>query len=233
MTGVAQGLPVAAVAVLLALLAAAESPPGAAPGVDVQGPPQPITGETFLRPNVRFGDGGVGYVHVTPRDMPWRVAIGRPKRPPKYGSSRQAREAAIEAMRMWEEAVAPAVPWFALEFVEEDPGAAVQVIWKRRIPASWAGFGGFRFSVEDGIYRVGGELEISTTPSPNAPTLTVEEVRLLVAHEFGHVLGLGHCLDCESAMNYSWHTRDRVLVTELDVRTFAALVAKPNGVAGD
>ena len=40
---------------------------------------------------------------------------------------------------------------------------------------------------------------------------------MLIAHEFGHVLGLGHCLDCDSAMNYSWETRDRVFVTQVDV----------------
>ncbi|MBW2289303.1 MAG: matrixin family metalloprotease [Deltaproteobacteria bacterium] len=45
----------------------------------------------------------------------------------------------------------------------------------------------------------------------------------LVAHEFGHILGLGHCLDCDSAMNYSWHTRDRVFVTQTDVDAVAGL----------
>jgi predicted Zn-dependent protease len=79
----------------------------------------------------------------------------------------------------------------------------------------------------DGRPRVGGEIQISTTPNLYT-TLTVDEVRRLVAHEFGHVLGLGHCLDCDSAMNYAWHTRERVLVTDVDVRTFLALVAQPN-----
>ena len=71
-------------------------------------------------------------------------------------------------------------------------------------------------------------MEISTTPDPRT-TLTIDQVRRLVAHEFGHVLGLGHCLDCDSAMNYSWATRERVLVTDLDVQTFLELVEIPNG----
>ena len=81
--------------------------------------------------------------------------------------------------------------------------------------------------MQGGALRVGGEMEISTTPD-NFTHLTVDEVRLLVAHEFGHVLGLGHCLECDSAMNYAWHTRERVLVTQTDVRTFVELLKQPN-----
>ena len=50
---------------------------------------------------------------------------------PRYAGSRKAREVAIEAMQLWEEALRPALPWFELEFVEADPTAAVQVEWKR------------------------------------------------------------------------------------------------------
>ena len=65
---------------------------------------------------------------------------------------------------------------------------------------------------------------------PNTKIRILERaVQPLVAHEFGHVLGLGHCLDCDSAMNYSWHTRQRVLVTEADVQTFLLLISEPNG----
>jgi predicted Zn-dependent protease len=198
---------------------APEAPPPDAHALDANG--------LYLQPNVELPDGSPAFVHVTEADMPLRVAIGRPPSPPKYASSEETRAVAIEAMREWERAIQPRVPWFRLEFVEDDPEAAVQVKWKRRNAGPWSGLGAITHEEREGRLRVGGRLELSTTPS-QFETLDVAEVRRVVAHEFGHVLGLGHCSNCDSAMNYSWETRAGSLVTDTDVRTFEALVAQPN-----
>jgi hypothetical protein len=190
---------------------------------------------TYLEPNVEDVDGTPGYMHVTPDDMPLRTAIGFPRTPALDGTTRQTREAAMEAIRLWEKAIQPSLPWFRIEFVEKDSSAAVQVKWKRRLAGPYGGFGGLRYWVTEQGLRVGGAMEITMQPGlpGSAEPLKLNEVRLLIAHEFGHVLGLRHCLDCDSAMNYSWHTRDRIFVTATDVRTFLALVEQPNGVRVD
>jgi predicted Zn-dependent protease len=203
----------------------------APPSVPTPEAPDPPAG-TYLRPNVVDRDGTPGYLHVTPAHMPLRVAIGYPRNPPRFGSRADARRVAIEAMQLWEHAIRPKVPWFELQFVEKDPRAAVQVVWKNRIAGPWAGFGGFDSRLVGGKLLINGRIEVSTTPSGDTgpdERMRLDEVRLLVAHEFGHVIGLKHCLDCDSAMNYSWHTQERVVVTEIDVLTFVALVQQPNG----
>jgi hypothetical protein len=212
-----------------------ELPDRASPAPRACAPPpaEPVIvdpGDTYLRASAERGGKPV-FIHVTEQDMPWVVAIGMPQRPPRYGSRADARRVAIEAMREWEQAIQPQVPWFRLEFVEEDDDAAVQVKWKRRITGPWSGFGKQIWRTVDGCLRVGGEMQVSTEPGIYSH-LELEEVKLLIAHEFGHVLGLGHCLDCDSAMNYDWQTRERVFVTELDVRTFVKLVSIPNGAVG-
>ncbi len=123
-----------------------------------------------------------------------------------------------------------------LEFVKEDPDAAIQVKWSRVIAGPWGGFGWIAWRVEDGRLRVGGGVKVSTTPQGHSgleARIKLDELRLLVAHEFGHVLGLPHCFDENSAMNYAWHTRGRILVTELDVSNFVALVSQPNATRID
>lgn len=226
--------PYVAVVILFAL--ACSSPPGTAPSAKAPAldPPIPVLEEekvertdeprSYLVPNFRK----TGYMHVTPADMPFRIAIGHPRNPPKYGSREEARAAAIEGILLWQDAIQEKVPWFALEFVAEDPNAPVQVEWKRRTTGSADGRAWWICEAHEGRLRVGGRIEIAIRQSPTSQPLTVPEIRLLAAHEFGHVLGLRHCLECDSAMNYAWHTKDRVLVTDTDVYTFQDLLSKPN-----
>ena len=184
---------------------------------------------SYLRANVKDADGAWAYVHFTPDDAPIVVAVGMPKDPPQYASRSDGREAVLDGIRLWVRALRPHVPWFAVQFVDEDPQADVEIEWKRRITGPYAGFGGIQYRIEGGALRVFGQMEISTRPSPTHLGLTVEEIQKLTAHEFGHVLGLGHCLSCDSIMNYSWETQ-RVLVTSTDVKTYLELLAQPNGV---
>ncbi|MBW2288369.1 MAG: matrixin family metalloprotease [Deltaproteobacteria bacterium] len=168
-------------------------------------------------------------VPVTRAEMPWRVAIGKPKSSPRYGSRQQARDAAIEAMQLWERSIQTRVPWFELAFVERDKEAPVQIEWKRRITGKAAGRGGPVCWFQGESARAGGHMEIAVRSCPTCTPLTVDQVKMLVAHEFGHILSLGHCLDCDSAMNYSWHTQDRVFVTETDVVAVAGLLGEAGG----
>jgi predicted Zn-dependent protease len=196
----------------LSLAAAHAGAEEAAPAI----PPGEGDIEQFL--GCKFSDGKFGYAAVTEADMPWRVAIGMPRNSPRYGSRKKGREAAIDAMRLWERAIQSELPWFALEFVEKDPAAPVQIEWKRRMTGKAQGRAGPRCAVVDGQLKAGGGMEIAVRACPTCTPLQLKEVEMLVAHEFGHILGLGHCLDCESAMSYAWHTRDRVFVTQTDVR---------------
>ena len=90
------------------------------------------------------------------------------------------------------------------------------------------------WQVIDGRLRVRGELTYATKPCLAIEChLDLGQLEYLVAHEFGHTLGLGHCLDCDSAMNYSWETVERVFVTDTDVQTIRALYEIPSGTRVD
>jgi hypothetical protein len=135
---------------------------------------------------------------------------------------------------LWEKAIQRELPWFALEIVRDDETAEVQVDWKTRMVGSAAGRGGIQWRVRDGVLRVTGSFEYATKSCLHWDChLDLDQLRYLVAHEFGHTLGLLHCLDCDSAMNYSWQTIGRTFVSELDVRTIVALYAIPNGTRAD
>ena len=190
--------------------------------------------ETFEAPNWRDDDGTAAYIHVTEADMPLRISIGYPKQPPLHGSRREGREIAIRAMRRWEQALQPHLAWFQLEFTEDDDEAPVQARWKRRMSGDAAARGWIALSAVDGAARVGGGMDISTKPNVHtANPIRMDELERIVAHEFGHVLGLGHCFHCESIMNYSGETVNRLYVSDLDVRTFLALLERPNGMRVD
>jgi hypothetical protein len=186
--------------------------PGVAPYVV---PPGDGTIEEFLA--CELEDGSRPYVNVSPADMPWVVAIGVPRHSPKYGGRAEARQRAIEALREWERAIQTELPWFRLEFVEKDRKAQVKIDWKRRMTGSASGRGWTTCWKQGEELRAGGRMDVSIKPCPTCNAMTIDEVAMLIAHEFGHVLGLGHCLECDSAMNYSWETRDREFVTKTDV----------------
>ena len=193
---------------------------------------EPDARGSFLRYNASDGDGTPGYIHVTESDMPLVVSLGYPREPPKYGSRKHTRATVIEALRQWESAIQRSWPQFQLTFVEDDPMAPVQVYWERQLRGNALGRGWMRARVADGELRVGGELWL-TTRIDDFRLAKIDEVKLVAAHEFGHVLGLFHCLGCNAAMNYEFETRKESFVTVMDVMTFLDLRAQPNGLRTD
>ena len=188
----------------------------------------------FLEPNAEDVDGAPAYVHFTPEDMPLRVSVQLPRLAARYASREQTDAAVVEGIKSWEAAIQPALPWFQVEIVRDDPDASIQVEWKTRITGDASGRGGIGWQIESGRLRARGSFEYATKPCPEISCqLELGLLKLVVIHEFGHTLGLRHCLSCDSAMSYSFETQQRVFITALDVRTIRALYELPNGTRAD
>jgi hypothetical protein len=99
-----------------------------------EAPPLAVRGDDgFLAPNAKDVDGAPAYVHYAREDMPIRVNVELPRLAARYASRDQTDAGVIDAIRGWESAIQPAVPWFRLEIVRDDPDADIQVEWKTRI----------------------------------------------------------------------------------------------------
>jgi hypothetical protein len=186
----------------------------------------------FLEPNAEDVDGAPAYIHFTPEDMPLRVSVQLPKLAARYASREQTDAAVVDGIKSWETAIQPALPWFRVEIVRGDPDASIQVEWKTRITGDASGRGGIGWQIDGGRLRARGSFEYATKPCPEISCqLDIGLLKLVVIHEFGHTLGLRHCLSCNSAMSYSFETRERILITALDVRTIRALTSCRTGRA--
>lgn len=226
-----------AVAAATLALACAGSPEDALPGRVTRPDLSAREGagdDGFLAPNAEDSDGTPMYVHFTREDMPLRVAVQMPKLAARYASLAETRAAVAQAIESWETAIRPVLPWFELEIVADEKGADIVAEWKTRIAGEASGWGGIAWRIENGRLRASGHLQYATKPCLEIRCqLELDQLRLLMIHEFGHTLGLGHCLSCDSAMSYSWETRERAFISELDVRTIRALYEMPNGTRAD
>ena len=57
--------------------------------------------------------------------MPLRVNVELPRQSARYASREQTRQAVLEGVSVWADALQPALPWFGLEFFEGDPTAPI------------------------------------------------------------------------------------------------------------
>ncbi|MCH2184782.1 hypothetical protein MK280_02810, partial [Myxococcota bacterium] len=152
-----------------------------------------------------YPEGSGRWVVLSESEMPWRVFVSQPNRPPKGGTRQGARAVVIEAMEEWAAAIRTQIPWFRLEYPKDDVGADVSVRWKRGSSVRSSGQAESRCGKTQGKLFTGGRIDIVLQACPTCRVMTRQELHGFVLHHFGHLLGLGDCTDCGSAMSQQWN----------------------------
>jgi hypothetical protein len=231
----------------LLLLACATPQSNRAPELPRPFEPEPVRPDelapdaTFLVPNFRDADGTPAYVHFTPEQMPIRVSVSAPFDAPEGGTPADARRAVVYGISLWQQAIEDELPWFRLEFVDDERNADLRIGWRRTMTSGWKAETRCRIvflttlavgcHMDIAIARQPApmsSLGIAQSPDSLVERQTVTQILNQAAHEFGHVLGLRHCA-CDSIMNASEARAPRPEIREIDRRTLLALMAIPNG----
>jgi hypothetical protein len=187
-------------------------------------------GTLYVEPNARAADGTPITLHFDPKAIPLRVSVPLPGTPAAGATPERTRDAAIEGMREWESAIRKLHPDFRIAFEAENAEAPVQVKWSDRPPGYVGGSGQIHAVEKDGGYDVTAQVILSAKPLPGrGEVLPLGEVEIQAMHAFGGAIGLGYCWECDSIRSMGWRHRDTFFPTDLDVRTYEALLAVPVG----
>jgi predicted aspartyl protease len=217
-----------------ALAVRIEFPDRPPPGSQDRGVAEIDAAALYLEPNVVDVDGTPAFVHFGERDMPLTVAIPLPDSSAIGSWPEDTRRAAVSGFNAWAYAIRRILPWFELDVHEEHPDPDIAVRWSRRPRGYLPARGAIGYRIEEGSLRVTGEIVLSTQPIPSQRArVSPGELRVHAMHAFGSALGLPDCRRCDSMMSLAWRRRDSFVVSDLDLRTFEALVQTPNGLRVD
>ena len=87
--------------------------------------------------------------------------------------------------------------------------------------------------IPDGDYAIGGQLILNTsTGLASINTLNPEIVKIVLAHEIGHILGLGHSHDTSALMYYNASAKNTMSLSQDDIDGISYLYPR-NEVGGD